>query len=90
VWVLRPHKVHHKTAVVDDRTVVADNFSYTRPANDFNNQNIFVVGSAYDEIKEPGRTPIQVDATRCRELALHVRTELERIFALSEKFTPGS
>lgn len=57
-------KVHHKTAVVDDRTVVAG--------------------------KEPGRTPIQVDAARCRELALHVRTELERIFALSEKFTPGS
>jgi phosphatidylserine/phosphatidylglycerophosphate/cardiolipin synthase-like enzyme len=68
-------KLHYKTAVVDDRTVVAGSFNYTRPANDFNDVNIFVVGSAYDEIKEPGRTPIQVDAARCRDLALHVRTD---------------
>jgi phosphatidylserine/phosphatidylglycerophosphate/cardiolipin synthase-like enzyme len=26
-------KLHHKTAVVDDRTVVAGSFNYTRPAN---------------------------------------------------------
>jgi phosphatidylserine/phosphatidylglycerophosphate/cardiolipin synthase-like enzyme len=83
-------KVQYKAAVVDDRTVVAGSFNYTRPANDFNDENIFVLGSAYEEIKEPGRTPIQVDAARCRALALHVRTELERIFALCEKFTPGS
>jgi phosphatidylserine/phosphatidylglycerophosphate/cardiolipin synthase-like enzyme len=74
----------------DDRTVGAGSFNYTRPANDFNDENIFVGGSPYDEIKEPGRTPIQVDAARCRDLALHVRTELERIFALSETFTPSS
>ena len=82
--------MHYKTAVVDDRTVVAGSFNYTRPANDFNDENIFVIGSPYDEIKEPGRTPIQVDAARCRELAIYVRIELERMFALSEKFTPGS
>jgi hypothetical protein len=51
---------------------------------------IFVVGSPYDEIKELGRKPIKVDAARCQALALHVRAELERIFALCEKFTPGS
>jgi hypothetical protein len=62
----------------------------TRPANDFNDENIFVVGSAYDEIKEPGRKPIKVDRACCKALALHVRTELERIFGLSEQFTPGS
>jgi phosphatidylserine/phosphatidylglycerophosphate/cardiolipin synthase-like enzyme len=83
-------KVHHKTAVIDDRTVVAGSFNYTRPANDFNDENIFVLGSPYDEIKEPGRTPIQVDAARCRELALHVRDELQRVFALCEPFAPGS
>ena len=83
-------KVHHKTVVVGNRTVVAGSFNYTRPANDFNDENIFVVGSPYDEIKEPGRKPIKVDAARCKALAIHVRAELERIFGLSEKFTPGS
>jgi hypothetical protein len=64
--------------------------SYTRPANDFNDENIFVISSPYDEIKEPGRKPIKVDAARCQALALHVRAEHQRIFALCEKFTPGS
>jgi phosphatidylserine/phosphatidylglycerophosphate/cardiolipin synthase-like enzyme len=81
-------KLHYKTAVIDDRTVVAGSFNYTRPANDFNDENLFVIGSAYDEIKEPRRT-IAVDAARCRELATYVRAEIERIFALSKPFTPG-
>jgi phosphatidylserine/phosphatidylglycerophosphate/cardiolipin synthase-like enzyme len=83
-------KLHHKTAVVDDRTVVAGSLNYTRPANDYNDENIFVIGSPYDEIKEPGRKPIKVDAARCQALALQVRAELERIFALCEKLTPSS
>jgi phosphatidylserine/phosphatidylglycerophosphate/cardiolipin synthase-like enzyme len=82
-------KVHHKTAVIDGRTVVAGSFNYTRPANDFNDENIFVVGSAYDEIKEPGRKAINVDAARCKALAKYVQDELERIFLLSKKFPPG-
>jgi phosphatidylserine/phosphatidylglycerophosphate/cardiolipin synthase-like enzyme len=52
----RVRKLHHKTAVVDDRTVIAGSFNDTRPGDDSNDENIFVVGSAYDEIKEPGRT----------------------------------
>jgi phosphatidylserine/phosphatidylglycerophosphate/cardiolipin synthase-like enzyme len=68
--------------------VIAGSFNYTRPANDFNDENIFVVGSAYDQIKEPGR-PINVDAARCQELATYVREELKRIFSLSKPFTPG-
>jgi phosphatidylserine/phosphatidylglycerophosphate/cardiolipin synthase-like enzyme len=83
-------KVHHKTAVIDGRTVVAGSFNYTRPANDYNDENIFVVGSTYDEIKEPGRRPIKVDAARCKELAKYVQGELERIFNLSTEFTPGT
>jgi hypothetical protein len=47
-------KVHYKTAVVDDRTVVAGSFNYTRPANDFNDENIFVIGSPYGEINRDG------------------------------------
>jgi phosphatidylserine/phosphatidylglycerophosphate/cardiolipin synthase-like enzyme len=84
----RVRKLHHKTSVVDDRTVITGSFNYTRPANDFNDENIFVVGSAYDEIKEPGRT-IAVDAARCQELATYVRDELKRIFSLCDPFTPG-
>jgi len=53
-------KVHHKTAVIDGRTVVAGSFNYTRPANHYNDENLFVVGSAYDEIKEPGKKAIKV------------------------------
>jgi phosphatidylserine/phosphatidylglycerophosphate/cardiolipin synthase-like enzyme len=83
-------KLHHKTTVIDKRTVVAGSFNYTRPANDYNDENIFVVGSAYDEIKEPERKAIKVDAARCRELAEHVQEELERIFNLSDPFTPGT
>lgn len=62
----------------------------SRRATASRSRSIAESSRAYDEIKEPGRTPIQVDATRCRELAVHIRTELERIFTLSEKFTPGS
>lgn len=81
-------KLHHKTAVIDDRTVVAGSFNYTRPANDFNDENLFVIGSAYDEIREPGGRTIAVDAARCSELGTYVRAEIERIFTLSDPFTP--
>jgi phosphatidylserine/phosphatidylglycerophosphate/cardiolipin synthase-like enzyme len=80
-------KLHHKTAVIDDRTVVAGSFNYTRPANDFNDENLFVIGSPYDEIRSGSRT-IAVDAAACKDLATHVRAEIERIFDLSETFEP--
>jgi phosphatidylserine/phosphatidylglycerophosphate/cardiolipin synthase-like enzyme len=83
-------KLHYKTAVIDKRTVVAGSFDYTRPANDFNDENIFVVGSPYDEVKEPGRKAIKVNPARCKALATYVQTELERIFSQCEKFTPGA
>ena len=61
-------KVHHKTAVIDGRKVVAGSFNYMRPANDYNDENLFVVGSAYDEIKEPGKKAIKVVAAGRKEL----------------------
>jgi phosphatidylserine/phosphatidylglycerophosphate/cardiolipin synthase-like enzyme len=85
----RVRKVHHKTAVIDSRTVVAGSFNYTRPANDFNDENIFVLGSAYDEIKEPGRKAIKVNKDRCKALAKYVQEEIERMFLNCEKFPPG-
>jgi phosphatidylserine/phosphatidylglycerophosphate/cardiolipin synthase-like enzyme len=81
--------VHHNTAVIDARTVVAGSFNYTRPANNFNDENIFVLGSAYDEIKEPGRTALKVNKECCKALATYVQEEIERMLSLSDKFTPG-
>jgi phosphatidylserine/phosphatidylglycerophosphate/cardiolipin synthase-like enzyme len=82
-------KVHHKTAVIDGRTVVAGSFNYTRPANDFNDENIFVLGSAYDEIR--GRAERRSRSTRTAALALasYAQAEIERMFNLSKPFAPG-
>jgi hypothetical protein len=38
--------------------------------------------------QRPGWKPIKVDGDRRTALASYVRAELERIFSLSEKFTP--
>jgi phosphatidylserine/phosphatidylglycerophosphate/cardiolipin synthase-like enzyme len=38
-------KLHHKLMVIDERIVVAGSFNYTLPANDYNDENIFVLGS---------------------------------------------
>jgi phosphatidylserine/phosphatidylglycerophosphate/cardiolipin synthase-like enzyme len=38
-------KLHHKLMVIDERVVVAGSFNYTEPANDYNDENIFVLGS---------------------------------------------
>ena len=38
-------KVHHKLMVIDERIVVAGSFNYTEPANEYNDENIFVLGS---------------------------------------------
>ena len=37
-------KLHHKLMVIDERIVVAGSFNYTEPANDYNDENIFVLG----------------------------------------------
>jgi phosphatidylserine/phosphatidylglycerophosphate/cardiolipin synthase-like enzyme len=38
-------KVHHKLMVIDEQVVVAGSFNYTQPANEFNDENLFVIGS---------------------------------------------
>jgi phosphatidylserine/phosphatidylglycerophosphate/cardiolipin synthase-like enzyme len=76
-------KVHHKLMVVDDRIVVAGSFNYTQPANDYNDENLFVLGSPHDEVEG-----IEVIPNPVRDLGQHVRAELQRIYALSEPFVP--
>lgn len=76
-------KVHHKLMVIDEQVVVAGSFNYTAPANEYNDENIFVLGSVHTEVEG-----IDVAANPCRALAVHLKAEIERIIAGSKPFTP--
>jgi phosphatidylserine/phosphatidylglycerophosphate/cardiolipin synthase-like enzyme len=77
-------KVHHKLMVIDEQVVVAGSFNYTAPANEYNAENIFVLGSVHPEVEG-----IDVAVNPCRDLAVHMKTEIERIIAGSRRFQPG-
>ena len=36
-------KLHHKVIVLDDQTVIGGSFNYTGPANQYNDENLFLV-----------------------------------------------
>jgi phosphatidylserine/phosphatidylglycerophosphate/cardiolipin synthase-like enzyme len=76
-------KVHHKLMVIDDRIVVAGSFNYTMPANDYNDENLFVIGSPHTEVEG-----ITVEADPVKDIARHMRDEIQRLFDLSKKFVP--
>jgi phosphatidylserine/phosphatidylglycerophosphate/cardiolipin synthase-like enzyme len=77
-------KLHHKLMVIDERVVVAGSFNYTQPANDYNDENIFVLGSVFPETHGIAVAP---DPTG--ELARHMKAEIQRIIAgLGEKYAP--
>ncbi|MEV4759761.1 phospholipase D-like domain-containing protein [Micromonospora sp. NPDC049559] len=78
-------KLHHKLMVVDDATVIAGSFNYTAPANQYNDENIFVIGSPYPDL--PAREGGPVDHDRCAEIAGFFRTEIARIESVGERFT---
>jgi phosphatidylserine/phosphatidylglycerophosphate/cardiolipin synthase-like enzyme len=78
-------KVHHKLMVIDERIVVAGSFNYTQPANDFNDENIFVLGSVLPEYEG-----VTVDAPACEAIAKHLKAEIRRIIdSLSEPYVPA-
>jgi phosphatidylserine/phosphatidylglycerophosphate/cardiolipin synthase-like enzyme len=77
-------KLHHKLMVIDEAIVVAGSFNYTAPANQFNDENIFVLGSPYPDL--PAREGGPVDAKACAEIATYFRTEIERIVADGTRF----
>jgi phosphatidylserine/phosphatidylglycerophosphate/cardiolipin synthase-like enzyme len=77
-------KVHHKLMVIDEQVVVAGSFNYTAPANEYNDENIFVLGSVHPEVEG-----IDVATNPCRELAGHLRSEIARIIEGSKRFTPA-
>lgn len=76
-------KLHHKLVVIDEQVVVAGSFNYTKPANEFNDENIFVLGSVFKEVEEAS-----VEAAACRDLARHMKAEIVRIIAGSKPYTP--
>lgn len=78
-------KLHHKLMVIDEQVVVAGSFNYTAPANEFNDENIFVVGSVHAEVEG-----IEVAPSPCRAIARHLKAEVERIIANSDPYVPGS
>lgn len=79
-------KLHHKLMVVDHHTVLAGSFNYTKPANDFNDENLFVVGSRYEHFPNDRDKP--VDMAACREIADYMRAEIDRIITISEPWKP--
>ena len=76
-------KVHHKLMVIDEQVVVAGSFNYTEPANDYNDENLFVIGSCAAKAEQ-----VTVDQAECRALGLHMKAEIERVIAGSRRYVP--
>jgi phosphatidylserine/phosphatidylglycerophosphate/cardiolipin synthase-like enzyme len=76
-------KLHHKLMVIDETIVVAGSFNYTQPANDFNDENLFVLGSPLPEV-----AGVSVNAANSQALAGHMKAEIERIIANSDAYVP--
>src|SRR5262245_44009649 len=80
-------KLHHKLMVIDDAVVVAGSFNYTGPANDYNDENIFVIGSPYADLPKDEGGP--TDLAECAAITGFFRAEIDRIIGdLSDPYTP--
>lgn len=80
-------KLHHRLMVIDEAVVVAGSFNYTGNANDYNDENIFVIGSPYVELPEKEGGP--TDLGECKKICDFFRSEIERIIDdLSEEYVP--
>lgn len=77
-------KLHHKLMVIDDDIVVAGSMNYTAPANNYNDENLFVLGSPYNDLPRSKGGP--VDDNACAEIANYFRTEIERIIQNSDPY----
>ncbi|MGH8902493.1 MAG: phospholipase D-like domain-containing protein [Egibacteraceae bacterium] len=79
-------KLHHKLTVIDDATVVAGSFNYTAPANDYNDENLFVLGSPHLDLPDNQGGP--VDPYRCAQLTGFFRAEIDRIITAGNLYKP--
>jgi phosphatidylserine/phosphatidylglycerophosphate/cardiolipin synthase-like enzyme len=77
-------KLHHKLMVIDQSIVVAGSFNYTAPANQYNDENIFVLGSPKADLKPSQGGPC--DPAACAEIADFFRAEIDRIVAGGTRF----
>ena len=78
-------KLHHKLMVIDELIVVAGSYNYTEPANLYNDENIFVMGSTHEEV-----SGVDVEVSPTRKLGRYFKAEIERIIALSEPYNPAA
>ncbi len=76
-------KLHHKLMVVDEAIVIGGSMNYTAPANEYNDENVFVIGSPYDLPANKGG-PVDHDA--CAAIARFFRAEVERIIGVSDPY----
>jgi phosphatidylserine/phosphatidylglycerophosphate/cardiolipin synthase-like enzyme len=76
-------KLHHKLMVIDEQVVVAGSFNYTQPANDYNDENLFVLGSGFPKAEQ-----LTVDKAACQTLGRFMKAEIERIIAASAPYVP--
>lgn len=80
-------KLHHKLMVIDDSIVIAGSFNYTAPANEFNDENIFVLGSPYADLPKSEGGPVDVE--ECAAICGYFQKEVDRIIAeLSDRYVP--
>ncbi len=70
-------KLHHKLMVIDDAAVIAGSFNYTGNANDYNDENIFVIGSPHPDLPASEGGPVDVD--ECAAICQFFRAEIDRI-----------
>lgn len=79
-------KLHHKLMVIDESTVLAGSFNYTEPANDYNDENLFVIGTPYQTL--PTKEGGPVDPAECTKIANYFGAEIDRIIAASDPYQP--
>lgn len=78
-------KLHHKFMVIDDAIVIGGSMNYTAPANELNDENIFVLGSPYDLPEKKGGP---VDHAACAKICGFFRDEFVRIRGKSDLYEP--
>lgn len=76
-------KLHHKLMVIDNDIVVGGSFNYTAPANNYNDENIFVIGSPYDLPKNKGGP---VDHAACGKITKFFRKAIDHIAGKSDPY----
>ena len=80
-------KLHHKLMVIDEDIVVGGSFNYTGPANDYNDENVFVIGSPFDLPKNKGGPVVH---EKCAGIAEFFRGAIDQIIAKSDLYASRS